>query len=65
MMNEKRLEEWDVVLREALFAPYKILHSTMGFTTYFPMFRVEARVSSENILGLAESERMPAAYAFQ
>ena len=65
MLNEKRMEEWYVVLSEVMFAYNTSVHSTTGFTSYFLMFGVEARIPSEILVGLPEMERTPAAYAFQ
>ena len=65
MLNEKSLEELDVVGSEVMFAYNTCLHSTTGFTPYFLMFGVEARVTCEFLVGLPEMERTPAAYAFQ
>ena len=41
------------------------VHSTTGFTPYFLIFGVEARVPSENLVGLPEMERTAAASAYQ
>ena len=65
MLNEKRMEKWDVVLSEVRFAYYKSVHSTTRFTPYFLMFVVEARIPCEILLGLPEIESTPAAFAFQ
>ena len=65
VMNEKRMEGWDVVLSEVMFAYNTSVHTTTGFTPYFLTFGVEARVPSEILVGLPEMERTPAAYAFQ
>ena len=65
MVNEKKIEEWDVILREVMFAYNTSVHSTIGFTPYFLMFGVEARIPSEILVGLPEMERRPGAYAFQ
>ena len=65
MLNEKRIEEWDVVLSEFMFAYNTSVHSTTGFTPYFLMFGAEARIPSEISVGLPEMERTPAGYAFE
>ena len=65
MLNEQCLEEWDMVRSEVMFAYNTSVHSTTGFTPYFLMFGVEARVPSEILRGLPEIVRTPAAYAFQ
>ena len=63
MLNEKRLEEWAVVLIEVMFSNNTNVHSTTGFTPYFLMFVLEARVPGVILVVLAEMEPMPAAYA--
>ena len=65
MLNEKRLEEWDVVLCDVMFAYNTTVHSTTGFTQNFLMFGVEARILCEILGGLPENQSRPAAYAFQ
>ena len=57
--------EWDVILCEVLFGSNTSVHNTAGFTPYFLMFGVEARLASEILIGLSELERRPAAYAFR
>ena len=37
-LNEKRMEDWDVVLSEVMFAYYTSVHTTTGFTPYFLRF---------------------------
>ena len=64
MLNEQRMEEWDTVHSEVMFAYNTSVPSTTGFTPYFLMFAVEARIPSEILVGLPELERRPAAYAF-
>ena len=59
------MEDWDVVLSEVMFAYKTSVHTTTGFTPYFLMFGVEARIPSEILVGLPGMERTPAAYAFQ
>ena len=60
MLNEKMMEDWDVGHTEVMFANNRSVHSTIGFTPYFLMFAVEARIPSEILLGLPEVERSPA-----
>ena len=64
-LNEKRMEDWDVVLSEVMFAYNTSVHTTTGFTPYFLTVGVEARVPSDILVGLPEMERTPAVYAFQ
>ena len=64
ILNEKRVEEWDVVLSEVIFAYNTSMHSTTGFTTYFLMFGVEARVTRQILVAIPEMERTPAVSAF-
>ena len=45
-LNEKWSEEWDVVLRAVMFAYNTSVYSTTGFTPYFLIFGVDARVPS-------------------
>ena len=61
MLNERRMGELDVLLSEVMFAYNTSVHSKTGFTPYFLMFGVEARFSSEILVGLPEMERTPAA----
>ena len=62
--NQARaLEEFDVVQSEVMFAYNTSVNSTTGFTPYFLMFGVEARVPREIFIGLPEMEHKPAAYA--
>ena len=64
MRNVKSLEEWNVELSEVMFAYNTRVQSTTGFTPYFLMYGVDARVPSEILVGLPEMERTPAGYAF-
>ena len=64
MLKDTKLEEWDAVLSEVMFAYNASVHRTTGFTPIFLMFGVEARIPSEILVGLPEIERNPAAYAF-
>ena len=64
MMNDKRMEECDVVLSEVMFAYNTSVHSTTGFTPYFLMFGVEERIPSEILFGVPDMQRTPAAFAF-
>ena len=65
ILVEKRLEEWNGVLSEVMFAYNTMVHSTTGVTPYFPMLGVEARVPTEILIGLPETECRPAAYTLQ
>ena len=65
MANEKRLDQWEVVISKVKFAYNMSVHSTTGFTQYFLMFGVEAHVPSDSLVVLPEMERTPAAYVFQ
>ena len=52
MVNEKRLEEWDVVRGEVMFVCDTSVHSRSGFARYFNVFAVEARVPSGILVGV-------------
>ena len=59
------MEEWNVILSEAIFAYNPSVHSSTGFTAYFLIFGGEARIPSEILVSLPEMERKPTAYALQ
>ena len=62
-LNERRLDEYDVVLSDVMFAYNSTVNSSTGFTPSFLIFGVEARIPSEILVGLPEMERRPAGYA--
>ena len=64
-LNEKNLEEWDIVLANVVFAYNTSVHRSTGFSPYFLMFGVEARVPSEILIGLPPLEDSPSSFAFQ
>ena len=47
ILNDKKLEEWDIVLSEVMFAYNTSVHSKTAFTPYFLMFGVEAKIPSK------------------
>ena len=51
LLNEKNLENWDLVLPKVLFAYNTTVHSATGLTPYSLIFGDQARVPSEILLG--------------
>ena len=63
MVNEQKLEEWDSVLFDVMFACDTSVRRGSGSAPNFLVFAVDARVPSEILVGIPQMERTPAAYA--